>query len=85
VAKADYRRVMSQAEFDAIRQDDEYPIDGYYDALIEENEQLSYKCIEDDGELKKLTSGQRMLIQLATFKSQVSNGGLTQFFWTCPG
>src|SRR5262245_13954115 len=81
---SDYRCVMSAADFDAIPVDEDYPIHGYYDALIEENGQLGYEIIEDNEELRKLTNGQRMLIQLGTFDSQVSNGGVTQFFWSCP-
>jgi hypothetical protein len=84
MAEADYRRVMSAADFDAIPSDDKYPIDDYYDALIDRNERIGHQFFEDSVQLKKLTPGQRMLIQLGTFDSQVKNGGITQFFWNCP-
>ena len=79
----DYRRVMSATEFDAIPVDDKYPIDGYYDALIDRNEQIGSEVYEQPERLKALTTGQRMLIQLGAFDSQVNNGGITQFFWNC--
>ncbi len=80
----DYRRVMSAADFEAIPADEDDPIDGYYEALIDRNGRIGHEFFEDVNQLKKLTAGQRMLIQLGTFDSQVKNGGLTQFFWNCP-
>jgi hypothetical protein len=84
MAEAGYRCEMSAADFDAIPTDEEYPIDGYYEALIDRNERLGHQFFEDAEQLKQLTIGQRMLIQLGTFDSQVKNGGITQFFWNCP-
>jgi hypothetical protein len=84
MAKADYRCVMSAADFDAIPVDEDYPIDGYYDPLIDRNERIDHRFFEDAEHLQELTIGQRFLIQLGTFDSQVKNGGITQFFWNCP-
>jgi hypothetical protein len=84
MADADYLCVMSAAELDAIPADENYPIDGYYEALIDRNERLHHRFFEDAKHLKELTTGQRLLIQLGTFDSQVKNGGITQFFWNCP-
>jgi hypothetical protein len=75
---------MSAADFAAIPADEDYPIDGYYDALIDRNERLGHRFAEDAELLKELTTGQRMLTQLGIFDSQVKNGGITQFFWNCP-
>ncbi|OWK41620.1 hypothetical protein FRUB_03698 [Fimbriiglobus ruber] len=75
--------MLSVAEFDAIPADDEYPIDGYYETLIDRNERITHEVYEQPERLKELTAGQRMLIQLGTFDSQVKNGGVTQFFWNC--
>ena len=83
MAEVDHRRVMSAAEFDAIPANAEYPIDGYYEALIDRNERIGYEVHEQPERFKELTAGQRMLIQLGTFDSQVKNGGITQFFWNC--
>jgi hypothetical protein len=74
---------MSAAEFDAIPADDEDPIEGYYDALIDRNRRISHEVYEQPERFQELTAGQRMLIQLGTFDSQVKNGGITQFFWNC--
>src|SRR5262249_20280506 len=82
--EVDDRRIISAADFAAIPADDDYPIDGYYEALIDQNERLGHQFLEDAEQLKKPTAGQRMLIQLGTFDSQVKNGGITQFFWNCP-
>lgn len=84
MAETDYRCTMSAADFDAVPVDEDYPIDTYYEALIDRNERLDHRFFEDAEQLKKLTPGQRMLIQLGTFDSQVKNGGVTQFFWNCP-
>ncbi len=84
MAEADYRCVLSAADFDAIPVDDDYPIDGYYEALIDRNERLHHRFFEDAKHLKELTTGQRLLIQLGAFDSQVKNGGITQYFWNCP-
>jgi hypothetical protein len=83
MAKADYRCLLSAAEFDAIPVDDDDPIDGYYEALIDQNARLDHRFFEDAKHLGELTTGQRLLIQLGTFDSQVKNGGITQFFWNC--
>jgi Domain of unknown function (DUF4375) len=83
MAEADRRRVMSASDFDAIPVDADYPIDGYYEALIERNERIGHEVYEQAERFKELTAGQRMLIQLGTFDSQVRNGGVTQFFWNC--
>jgi hypothetical protein len=86
MARADSRRVMSIAEFNAIPVDDKYPIDGYYKILIDENERIPNAVLENPRRLKEeLTAGQRMLIEVATFDSQVKNGGITQYFWNCVG
>ena len=84
MTEPDYRCLMSAADFDAMPSDEDYPIDGYYEALIDQNERIDHRFFEDAEQLNKLTAGQRMLIQLGTFDSQVKNGGLTQFFWNCP-
>jgi hypothetical protein len=84
MAEVDYRNAMSALEFNAIPADEAYPIDGYYEALIDRNQRLGHRFFEAVEELKKLTAGQRLLIQLGTFDSQVKNGGITQFFWNRP-
>lgn len=84
MAEVDYRCVLSAAEFNAIPAHDEGPIDSYYEVLIDRNERLGHRFFEAAEHLKKLTMGQRLLIQLGTFDSQVKNGGITQFFWNCP-
>ena len=84
MAATDYRCVMSAADFEAIPTEEDYPIDGYNEALIDRNKRLGHQFFEDAEQLKKLTTGQRMLIQLGVFDSQVKNGGITQFFWNCP-
>jgi hypothetical protein len=84
MAEADYRCVMSPADFDAIPADEDSPIVGYYETLIIGNKRLGPWIFEDVEQLEKLTAGQRMLIQLGTFDSEVNNGGITQFFWNCP-
>jgi hypothetical protein len=81
MVEADRRREMPVAVFDAIPVDDEYPIDGYYEALIDRNERIGHEVYEQAELFKELTAGQRMLIQLGAFDSQVKNGGITQFFW----
>ena len=81
---ADYRCQLSVVDFEAIVVEEDYPINGYYQALIEDNERLPYEIIDSAERLKELTAGQRMLIVLGTFDSQVSNGGVTQFLWNCP-
>src|SRR5579871_980737 len=83
--RADSRRFMSVAEFNAIPVDPEYPIDRYYETLIDANERTSHAGYGQPDQLKDLTAGQRMLIQLGIFDSQVKNGGITQFFWNCVG
>lgn len=83
MAESDRRRVMSAAEFEAIPADDEYPIDGYYEALIDQNKRISHEVFKRSAMLQELTTGQRMLIELGTFDGQVRNGGVTQFFWNC--
>jgi hypothetical protein len=81
---ADYRAEMSAAAFDAIPADTEDPIDGLYESLIDRNKRIDHRFFEERAELQKLTRGQRLLIQLGAFDSQVKNGGITQFFWNCP-
>lgn len=81
---ADYRAEMSAAAFEAIPTDPDDPIDGYYDLLIDWNERIDHRFFEERERLQELTRGQRLLIQLGTFDSQVKNGGITQFFWNCP-
>jgi hypothetical protein len=85
MADHDYRRSMSAGAFDAIPADEDYPIDGYYEALIDQNERISDQFFSDARLLQRLTPGQRMLMQLGAFDGQVKNGGITQFFWNCPG
>ena len=84
MSQADYRLPMSASDFEAIPADEDYPIDGYYDALIDGNKRIGHEFFEQPERLKELTAGQRMLIELGAFDSQVSNGGITQFFWNCP-
>jgi hypothetical protein len=81
MAEVDRRQTMSVAEFDAIPEYENDPIDGYYEVLIDGNERISHEFYERIERLQELTAGQRMLIQLGTFDSQVKNGGITQFFW----
>jgi hypothetical protein len=80
---ADYRAAMSASAFDAIQTNPDDPIDGYYNVLIDENTRIDHSFFEDHHRLQDLTPGQRLLIQLGTFDSQVKNGGITQFFWNC--
>jgi hypothetical protein len=82
--QTDYRAQMSSATFDAIAIDVDDPIDGYYDRLIDRNKRIDHRFFEDHELLRELSRGQRLLIALGTFDSQVKNGGLTQFFWNCP-
>lgn len=82
--EADYRSELSLARFMAIRNHPNDPIDGYYDLLIARNSRLDHTFFEDRERLGVLTPGQRLLIRLGTFDSQVKNGGITQFFWNCP-
>jgi hypothetical protein len=83
MAETDRRRMMSAAEFAAICAEDEYPIEGYFEALIDRNEWLGHEVYEQPEWFKELTAGQRMLIQIHIFDGQVKNGGITQFFWNC--
>jgi hypothetical protein len=53
MAEADYHCVMSTAEFEGIPTDEDYPIDGYYEALIDRNERLGHRFFEDPEQLKK--------------------------------
>jgi hypothetical protein len=80
----DHRVPMTAAAFDAIPTYAGDPIDGLYEWLIDRNERIANRFLEDNAELKKLTRGQRLLIQLGAFDSQVKNGGITQYFWNCP-
>lgn len=80
----DHRTEMSIADFEAIPFDPENPIDYYYDLLIDQNNRIDNRFFEEHERLQELTYGQRLLIQLGTFDSQVNNGGITQFFWNCP-
>jgi hypothetical protein len=83
MVEADYRRVMSNAEFEALQARSNDPIDAYYEFLIDRNERIGHEFYEQPNRLKDLTIGQRMLFQLGVFDSQVKNGGITQFFWNC--
>jgi hypothetical protein len=80
----DCRAPLSAADFDAIPVDEECPIDGYYEALIDRNERVPDRFLQDVPLTDELTRGQQLLILLGAFDSQVSNGGITQFFWNCP-
>jgi Domain of unknown function (DUF4375) len=80
----DYRAEISAAAFDAIPADAEDPIDRLYEALIDRNKRINHRFFDDTTKLQKLTRGQRLLLLLGTFDSQVKNGGITQFFWNCP-
>jgi hypothetical protein len=86
----DYRAKLSAAQFRAIPVDEEYPIDGYYEALIDGNpkfigiEKEYPRGYEDINLVRELTPGQRLLIVLGVFDGQVKNGGITQFFWNFP-
>src|SRR5438105_15366054 len=66
MAEVDRRRGMSAAEFDAIAADDQYLIDGLYEALIDRNERITHEVYERPERFKELTAGQRMLVQLGT-------------------
>src|SRR5262249_29996697 len=46
---------------------------------------IEHHHLEDSRSTKELTRGQQLLILLGAFDSQVSNGGVTQFFLDCPG
>ena len=81
MADVDRRRIMSATEFDAIPTNNDDPIDCLYEALIDRNKRIENEDYEQPERFKELTTGQRMLIQLGTFDSQVKNGGITQFFW----
>src|SRR5204863_2200359 len=65
-------------------------IDGYFDNLIAGNKKLwamasTYRQGQDDLEfIEQLTTGQRLLLLLGVFDSQVKNGGITQFIWNRP-
>jgi hypothetical protein len=83
MAGEDYRCVMSAADFEAIPGGGDFLIARHYEALIDRNDRIGNEFLQDARELKKLTRGQHMLIQLATFDCQVGNGGITQFLWTC--
>ncbi|MGV3606043.1 MAG: DMP19 family protein [Planctomycetaceae bacterium] len=72
---------MPSAEFDAIPDCEKYPIDGLYEALIDRNKRIGHEVYEQPERFKELMAGQRMLIQLGVFDSQVKNGGITQYFW----
>jgi len=87
MAEADRRRVMTDAEFDAIPAEYaefESPVDNYYDALILSNGRIG-EAASLDGLGEGLTAGQQMLIQVRRFERQVMNGGVAQFFWNCDG
>jgi hypothetical protein len=81
MAPPDRRLTMSVADFANIPMHDSDTIDGYYQALIVGNKHIDDEVYEHMDTFQELTTGQRMLIELATFDSQVKNGGLTQFFW----
>lgn len=63
---------------------------GYCEKLLFKNEKLQeflqpFVGRLDDAECwPSLTQGQRILYALAAMDGQVSNGGITQFFWNCP-
>lgn len=78
------RAPLSAAEFDAIRVEDDNPLDGYYEALIDTNPRIPDTFLQKIPSTGELTTGQRLLMLLGAFDSQVSNGGITQFFWSCP-
>jgi len=86
----DYRARLSADEFDSIPGDEEYPIDGYYETLIEGNTKFQgiweqfQRGYEDIRLIRQLTKGQQLLILLGVFDGQVANGGITQFFWNYP-
>ena len=58
----------------------DYRILELHDALIAGN-----PAIDDiDAQWNSLTAGQKLLVRVATFDSQLLNGGLEQYFWNCP-
>jgi hypothetical protein len=75
----DYRAPMTRVEFDAISPRAEYPIDAYWEPLIDCNPHNLYELPPES-----LTRGQRLFMSLGVFDSQVCNGGITQFFWNRP-
>jgi Domain of unknown function (DUF4375) len=86
----DYRAPLSAEDFDSIPADEEYPIDGYYETLIDANDKFLgienefRRGREDIRLIRQLTKGQQLLILLGVFDGQVANGGITQFFWNYP-
>jgi hypothetical protein len=90
MAEKDYRAKLSAAEFEAIPRDEECPILGYYEELIDCNEKFRGihkefpRGYEDIALIQQLTRGQQILIQLGVLDGQISNGGITQFFWNYP-
>jgi hypothetical protein len=75
----DYRAEMTRNEFDAIPDYPDYPLDGVWEAVIDGNNHNLYEL-----PWAHLTRGQRLLLALGSFDSQVCNGGITQFFWNRP-
>jgi Domain of unknown function (DUF4375) len=90
MSRTDYRAKLSADEFASIPVTDEYPIDGYYERLVDGNEKFhgighQYpRGYEDPALIEQLTRGQQLLIRLGVFDGQVGNGGITQFFWNYP-
>lgn len=86
----DFRAKLSPSEFAAIPFEEESPIDNYYFELIEKNPKFGNIHEEfprgygDIALIRPLTPGQQLLILLGVFDGQVSNGGITQFFWNYP-
>lgn len=88
---SDYRSRITAEAFDGIPPNEEFPIDGYYDALVRRNEKF-YELrgeftagYEDITFVKQLTRGQQLLLLLGIFDGQVKKGGFTQFVWNYPG
>jgi hypothetical protein len=90
MAQLDFRAKLTPTDFAAIPFDQEQPIDNYYAELIDGNQlfrgiQKDYpRGYEDIQLIRKLTSGQQLLILLGVLDGQICNGGITQFFWNYP-
>jgi hypothetical protein len=68
MAHADFRANMSEAEFAAIRCDDDYPLDDYFAKLVDGNKEFAGihkefpRGYEDINLIRQLTPGQQLLI-----------------------
>ncbi|WP_171474710.1 DMP19 family protein [Frigoriglobus tundricola] len=81
----DYRMAMTRATFDAIPIDPMNAIGSLWDRVIDANPRLMTEDFGDANFLAKVTPSLRLFLVLGVFDGQVSNGGIVQFFWNCPG